>query len=372
MHNRLAARATRLLFSAAFLLVAASGQADAQRLSGDRMKNGSRVRSVFKTVVADSVKATVEVLVRGKRVAFGTIVDQDGYILTKASRLKAGDVSVRLFDDRKLPAKRLGGDSTWDLVMLKVDATDLPVVQWADEEDPDLGQWLASTGSDDLPFAVGVVSVERLNIPRQRGVLGVAIEDAKAGPRITQIFPNSGADKAGLKVGDIVKRIAGKLVVDRDGLSTSVRQFRPGEALSISVTRGGKAVDVKVTLGHAFQNMLNRGALQNRMGGELSIRRGGFPAALQHDSILKPDECGGPLVNLSGKVVGLNIARGGRTESYAVPASEILPLLEGMKAEKLASGSASKEPSKKSKKPGDDDSKSDDEPAAPELPESKR
>ena len=32
-----------------------------------------------------------------------------------------------------------------------------------------------------------------------------------------------------------------------------------------------------------------------------------------------PADCGGPLVNLDGKVVGMNIARAGRTESYAIP-----------------------------------------------------
>ncbi len=37
--------------------------------------------------------------------------------------------------------------------------------------------------------------------------------------------------------------------------------------------------------------------------------------------MLKPTDCGGPLVDLEGRVVGFNIARSGRTESYAVPAN---------------------------------------------------
>jgi hypothetical protein len=39
---------------------------------------------------------------------------------------------------------------------------------------------------------------------------------------------------------------------------------------------------------------------------------------------------------LQGRVVGINIARAGRTESFAIPTSEILPLLEEFKAGKFA------------------------------------
>ena len=56
--------------------------------------------------------------------------------------------------------------------------------------------------------------------------------------------------------------------------------------------------------------------------------------SLQHDSVLKPNECGGPLVNLEGQVLGINIARAGRTESYAIPSEAIRPLLEKLKAAK--------------------------------------
>ena len=43
--------------------------------------------------------------------------------------------------------------------------------------------------------------------------------------------------------------------------------------------------------------------------------------AIQHDSVLRPIDCGGPVVDVDGKVVGLNIARAGRVESYALPSS---------------------------------------------------
>ena len=58
----------------------------------------------------------------------------------------------------------------------------------------------------------------------------------------------------------------------------------------------------------------------------ISQRHNDFPVILQHDSVLHPHHCGGPLVDLSGKVIGVNIARAGRSETYAIPADVLLPL----------------------------------------------
>jgi serine protease Do len=64
------------------------------------------------------------------------------------------------------------------------------------------------------------------------------------------------------------------------------------------------------------------------MGGDLSERRSGFPAVLQHDSVLGPEECGGPVIDLAGRAIGINIARAGRTESYAIPDDVLRPLID--------------------------------------------
>jgi serine protease Do len=77
-----------------------------------------------------------------------------------------------------------------------------------------------------------------------------------------------------------------------------------------------------------------RAEFQNSLGGPLSRRRAGFPLVLQHDTVLNPKECGGPLLNIDGEVVGVNIARAGRVETYALPASVVKPLLDDLKSGK--------------------------------------
>ena len=69
----------------------------------------------------------------------------------------------------------------------------------------------------------------------------------------------------------------------------------------------------------------------NRMGSEPSERAEGFELAIQHDTVLQNWQCGGPLVNLSGQAVGLNIARAGRVASYALPADLVQRAISKLK-----------------------------------------
>ena len=46
--------------------------------------------------------------------------------------------------------------------------------------------------------------------------------------------------------------------------------------------------------------------------------------------MINPEQCGGPLIDLEGRVVGLNIARSGRVRSYAIPSGKMSELVSGM------------------------------------------
>ena len=88
---------------------------------------------------------------------------------------------------------------------------------------------------------------------------------------------------------------------------------------------------LKAELGEMAQLVQGRDYFQNSMGGRLSKRRSGFPQALQHDSILRPNQCGSPLVGLDGKVVGINIARSSRVSSLALPVSTVQAVVKQLK-----------------------------------------
>ena len=76
--------------------------------------------------------------------------------------------------------------------------------------------------------------------------------------------------------------------------------------------------------------------------GAVSHRRDDFPAAIQHDSVLRPNDCGGPVVDAAGNVIGINIARADRTASYALPSATVLALLDKLKSESPATDAVPK------------------------------
>jgi serine protease Do len=316
-------------------LSAAVPSAHAQNvLPESRFKNGETIRKAFKSAVAATTKATVEILASGKRVALGAVVEPEGYIITKASELK-GTVTCQFSDGRMLNGKIVGVAKDDDLALVKVEASHLTAVEWRTGDDPAIGNWLATPGVDDVPISVGVMSVKRRRIPGIRPLLGVLPKDHSLGVLIDDVTKDSGAEKAGLKKGDIIIWIAGQAVKNPNDLRSQIGRFRPRDAMELKIRRGNSVIRLRAILGSA-QDGSTRGTMQNRMGGKLSERRAGFPTVFQHDSYLKPEDCGGPLVDLNGRVVGINIARGGRTESYAIPFDRVQKLLPDLRSGKLA------------------------------------
>jgi serine protease Do len=118
------------------------------------LTNSRGVRRAFREVVERPGQSTCRVLVDGKEVALGTIVDADGWIVTKASQLE-GDVACRLKGGHFLDARVVGVDEDYDLAVLKVEADHLPAIEWADPRQTHVGQWAVTPGLKRDPIAVG-------------------------------------------------------------------------------------------------------------------------------------------------------------------------------------------------------------------------
>jgi serine protease Do len=201
------------------------------------------------------------------------------------------------------------------------------------------GVWVASggTGGAGEPIAVGVVSVGRRKIAGRNGFLGVMLAPAEGnGAKILQVLAESAAEKAGVHVDDLVTAVNGKPVKDHEELIDAIREFHPGDVVTLSVKRGEQALQLRATLGTNASGGTSRFNMMNLMGGPTSKRSSDFTAVFQHDTVIRPVDCGGPLVDISGKVIGINIARAGRTETYALPADIVVPLIEPLKSGKLA------------------------------------
>ena len=269
----------------------------------------------------------------------GFIVSADGYILTNNHVVEGADqVTVRLSDRRELDAKVIGTDEQTDVALLKIDATNLPVVTIGDSTQLKPGQWVVAIGSPfgmdhtvthgivsavgrgydrsqqyvpfiqtDVPINPGNSGGPLFNLAGQvvginwqifsntggymgvsfaipisvamntmsqlkekghvsRGMIGVQIQNvdrdsAKAlglprsgGALVNSVSPDSAAEKAGVKVGDVILAFNGNEVVGSSDLPPLVGLTPPGTKAKLSVFRNGKTMEMPIVVGELPQD----------------------------------------------------------------------------------------------------------------------
>lgn len=299
-----------------------------------RLTDGPHVRAAFRDVVKEAGQATVSIQCDNKHTALGGVISSDGWIVTKATPL-CGKLNVVLPDGRRFAATTVAESGEHDLALLKIDARNLTALDLSGASDaPAVGSWLASVGRTRDPLAVGVVSVPPRVIPPQPGILGVELDEEL--PLIVQVFPGSAAEEAGVAAHDLIVSVNKSETPTRAKLKEVIGSFNPGDDVEVVVERDGKQVTLHATLSGDFPGLpMGRSEFQNNLGGKLSLRRFGFPLAFQHDTVLRPADCGGPVVDLDGNVVGFNIARAGRTESYALPVGAVQEVLSKLMKDHL-------------------------------------
>ncbi|TCC97621.1 PDZ domain-containing protein [Pedobacter hiemivivus] len=98
----------------------------------------------------------------------GVILTPDGYIVTNNHVVDNADkIEVILSDRRKVSATIVGKDPNTDLALIKVDATDLPVVKMGNSDNVQIGEWVLAVGFPlDLQTTVtaGIVSAKSRSI----------------------------------------------------------------------------------------------------------------------------------------------------------------------------------------------------------------
>ncbi|RLA07372.1 MAG: serine peptidase, partial [Gammaproteobacteria bacterium] len=104
----------------------------------------------------------------------GFIISQDGFVLTNHHVIKgATEIIVRLDDKRELKAKVIGSDSKSDIALLKIDATNLPMVKIGKSEELQVGEWVFAIGSPfgfDHTVTAGIVSAKGRSLPNENYV----------------------------------------------------------------------------------------------------------------------------------------------------------------------------------------------------------
>ena len=202
----------------------------------------------------------------------GFIVSSDGYVLTNAHVVsQASAVTVKLPDRREFAAKVVGADWRSDVAVLKIQATNLPIVRPGEMTQVQPGQWVAAIGS---PFGfensvtVGVVSATARALGPQSSLVPFIQTDVAVNPG------NSGGPLFNLR-GEVIG-INSQIYSATGGYQGLSFAIPIDVALDVQrqivetgrVTRGkiGVAIqDVDASLASAFHLDRPRGALVSRV-----------------------------------------------------------------------------------------------------------
>ncbi len=298
----------------------------AQLPSAERM-DGATVTSSFSKADKAAAQCTVRIESGDQFLCLGTVINADGLILTKRSELKE-PIKIVVPNKSTNDARIIAFDSKTDLALLKSDYKPTAVARLAVTSKLQLGQWVI--GASGRSVRVGVLSATPRAIERSGGVLGIILgNDGKeaGGVTVSQVMKDGPAEKAGLRVNDIVQKVAGKEVLSREDLQNEIRKLDPGQKVTVICLRGEETKTIEVILGHRSSvfSVFEKNIL---MSGRTSQRKAGFDRVLQHDINLLVTDMGGALFSTDGQIVGINIAKVNRVEFFAIPIEDIHRLLK--------------------------------------------
>src|SRR5580704_13912047 len=265
----------------------------------------------------------------------GFIVSADGYILTNTHVVaNADEVTVRLTDRREFPAKVIGADERTDVAVIKISASNLPIVKLGDPSRLKPGQWVLAIGS---PFGfensatAGIISATSRSIPGENAVpfiqTDVAVNPGNSGGPLfnmngeviginSQIFSRTGGfmgvsfaipidvarnvEEQLVKTGRVVRGRIGVTIQDVNAqLAESFGLDRPHGALVSSVDKDGPAAKAGVVPGDVILSV----------GGHPIERYGELSGAI---ATMKP-----------GADAGLELWRNGKVQNVSVRIEEL-------------------------------------------------
>ena len=234
----------------------------------------------------------------------GFIVGADGIIMTNAHVVKdANEVVVKLTDRREYKAKVLGSDPKTDVAVLKINASNLPVVTLGSVDSLRVGEWVLAIGA---PFGfentvtAGVVSAKGRSLPDDSAVpfiqTDVAVNPGNSGGPLlnargevvginSQIYSQSGGYQ-GVSFAipiDLATKIKDQIVahgtVEHAKLGVAVQEVNQSLAESFGLDRPEGALVANVEKGSAADKAgLQPGDVIRSANGKPIVSSGDLPA----------------------------------------------------------------------------------------------
>lgn len=266
----------------------------------------------------------------------GVIVSEDGYIITNNHVIDNSDkILITLNDKKEYEAKVIGTDPNTDIALLKVEATGLPYLEYANSDDVELGEWVLAVGNPyNLTSTVtaGIISAKarELGLSRNRMSLESFLQtDAAVNPGNSGgALVNAKGELIGINTAiesptgsysgyafAVPSNIARKVIGDLKDFGTVQRAMlgisMPNEELSPAVA---KKLGIEETSGiYVFETIPNGAA------DKAGMKKGDVIKAINGIEVKNRPEFQGQLAKYHpGATVKVTVSRGGKLKELEV------------------------------------------------------
>ncbi|MCH5184858.1 MAG: trypsin-like peptidase domain-containing protein [Oscillospiraceae bacterium] len=115
---------------------------------------------------------------------------------------------------------------------------------------------LSTSGVEGLGFAIAISEAKPIidNLKSNgyvsgRPLVGISVSNTNYGLSVAEVAKGGAAEKAGIKVGDLIIKADGTAVKNRDVLNEMRDAKKPGDTMVLTVMRDGELIDITVVLG---------------------------------------------------------------------------------------------------------------------------
>ncbi|MBK8556414.1 MAG: trypsin-like peptidase domain-containing protein [Lewinellaceae bacterium] len=194
----------------------------------------------------------------------GVIYSSDGYIITNNHVVEfADDFLVTLHDNREFKARLVARDASTDMAVIKIDASDLPVIEIGNSDEVQVGEWALAVGNPfDLTSTVtaGIISAK-----------GRDINIIKNGMAIESFIQTDAAVNPGNSGGALVD-VNGRLIGINSAIATPNGTFA-GYSFAIPVNLVTRIIDDLIKYGsfHRAYLGVDIAAMDSELAKEINV-----------------------------------------------------------------------------------------------------
>ncbi len=254
----------------------------------------------------------INIIPEQKASGSGVIISDDGFIVTNNHVIEnADEITVTLNNKKTYKAKVIGSDPSYDLAVIKIDASSLPYLVYGNSDDVKIGQWVLAIGYPlnlETTVTAGIVSAKARSLGLNKDKTG------NPGGAVESFIQTDAAVNMGNSGGALVNT-DGRLIGINSAIASPTGYYS-GYSYAIPVNIAKKVVDDLIKFGTVQRGYLGIQFAPATDMSEEQKKKNGIPEDA-YDGIFVTDAPSDGAASLAGIRKGDKILKINSTDIYS-------------------------------------------------------